>query len=390
MKNSSSRGYLKKSALIFATLLFPFLILELGLRISNPSNPYYSQINREKYGPFSRYDSLIGWSGAPGGKFWDDDGHTSVLYVTNSEGYRDIEHEPLSNKPAVVFLGGSYPWGQYVKFDENFVEVLRHKLTDYEIYNFSFDCYGPDQDLLLFKRWSDQYKGQIKLVVLTESKQDVRRVGVSSECGMPKPKFDIVGNKLALTGVPVPRISKWQSEDKKEPDQLTKTQQWKKSIKALLFHSYFLHALYDRIHEQYSDFRYSLRKNPEVDADPVNSYVITDEDLALTSKIFEELKKTVEARGAELVIVFVPSKANVQGLSDSEPYQDKIKPICVKLGIACIDPLQDFIKSGRVTHRRSIGGHWTPDGHKIAAESIYNFLINDDEFNLHSKNTSSY
>jgi len=385
MTKSGSRSYLKKSALIFATLLVPFLILELGIRIANPSNPYYSQINREKYGPFSRYDPLIGWGGTPGGKFWDDDGHASVLYVNNSEGYRDIEHDPSSNKPAVVFLGASYPWGQYVEFDENFVEVLRHKLTNYEIYNFSFDCYGPDQDLLLFKRWSDQYKGQIKLVILTESMQDVRRVGVSTECDMPKPKFDIVGDKLVLTGVPVPKISRWENEARKQPEQLTGMQQWKKSIKTFLFHSYFLHALYDRIREQYSDLRYSLREHPEVEADPVDSYEITDEDLTLTSKIFEELKKTVEARGAKLIIVFVPSRYDVEDMSDTEPYQDEIKPICVKLGIDCIDPLLDFKKSGKRTHRRSIGGHWTPDGHKIAAESIYNFLI-DDGFMLKPEN----
>lgn len=386
MKDSSSHSYLKKLALISATLLIPFLILELGIRIANPSNPYYSQINREKYGPFSRYDSLIGWSGTPDGKFWDNDGHSSVLYVNNSLGYRDIEHDPSSSKPAVVFLGGSYPWGQYVEFDENFVEVLRHKLTNYEIYNFAFDCYGPDQDLLLFNRWADQYKGQIKLVVLTESMQDVRRVGVSTECGMPKPKFEIAGDELVLTGVPVPEIPRWKNEAGKKPEQLTRMQQWKKNIRTILFHSYFLHAIYDRIREQYSDLRYSLQEHPEVDPDPVNSYVITKEDLALTSGIFEELKKSVEARGAELVIVFVPSMYDVEDMSDTAPYQDEIKPICVTLGIACLDPLQDFIESGKRTHRRSIGGHWTPDGHRIAAESIYNFLIDDLRFELKPDN----
>lgn len=123
-----------------------------------------------------------------------------------------------------------------------------------------------------------------------------------------------------------------------------------------------------------------MQEHPEVDADPVNSYVITDDGLALTSKIFEELKKTVEARGAKLVIVFVPSIYDVEDTSYTGPYQDEIKPICVKLGIDCIDPLQDFKESGKRTHRRSIGGHWTPRGHKVAAESIYNFLINDGGF----------
>jgi hypothetical protein len=382
MKSSSQRGYLKKFAIIFATLLVPFLILEMGLRISNRSNPYYSTINREQYGPFTRYDSLLGWRGTPGGKFWDDAGHHSVLYVNNSRGFRDIEHDPSSNKPAIVFLGGSYPFGEFVKLDEIFVEVLGRMLPNYEIYNFAFDCYGPDQDLLLFKRWEEQYTGQIKLVILAESKEDVKRVSANTECDMMKPKFDVVGNKLVLTGVPVPMTSRWLNE-KKEPAQLTRMQVWRKRIKIFLFHSYFLHALYDRIREQSMYFRNLFHKNPKVvNDDDGDSYVIRDEDLTLTSKIFEELNKTVEARGAKLVIVFVPTRADVENLSGSEPYQDKIKPICAKLGIACIDPLPDFRKSRGLTHRHLKGGHWTPFGHKVAAESIYKFLINNSGLNL--------
>lgn len=393
MTHSTLRSYLKKLALIFATLLFPFLILELAYRISNPSNPYYDQVNRKNYGHFGRYDPLLGWSGTPGSKKWIDDAHTSVLYVNNSKGFRDIEHEPSSNKPAIVFLGGSYLAGAFVKFDEIFVELLRNKLTNYELYNNSFDCYGPDQDLLLFKNWQDQYKGQIKLVILMFSTQDVRRDGVSFECGMPKPKFEIVRNKLVLTGVPVPRSSKWQRRDMIDPEnimkvpnqQLTKTQIRNNSIKTLLFHSYFLHALYD----QYAYFRYFWQEHSEVDPKPTKPYVQTEEDLTITSKILEELKKTVETREAKLVIFFIPAQVNVENLSDSEPYQEKIKPICLKLGITCIDLLPDFKKSGRRTYRNSKSGHWNAYGHKVAAETIYNFLINDDGLKLQSSNTKS-
>ncbi|MFI5322056.1 MAG: hypothetical protein ACHQ6U_00670 [Thermodesulfobacteriota bacterium] len=316
---------------------------------------------------------MLGWSGTPGSKFWDTDGHNSVLYVNNSMGFRDIEHEPLSNKPAIVFLGGSYPAGAYVKFDEIFVELLRHKLTNYELYNNSFDCYGPDQDLLSFKNWQDQYKGRIKLVILMVSDEDVRRDNVSFVCGMPKPKFEIVRNKLVPTGVPVPMSSIWQ---RKESDQqLTKMRIWKNSIKTLLFNSYFLHAIYDR-YAYFRNFRQEY-------------HVQTEEDLTITSKILEELKKTVEAREAKLVIFFIPSEVNVENLFDSKPYQEKIKPICVKLGITCIDLLPDFKKSTRRTYNHLYGGHWNPYGHKVAAEAIYNFLINDDGLKLQSNNIKS-
>ena len=46
------------------------------------------------------------------------------------------------------------------------------------------------------------------------------------------------------------------------------------------------------------------------------------------AQILEELKEEVESRGAKLLVVFIPSKLEIERLSDSLPYQEEISQLC--------------------------------------------------------------
>jgi hypothetical protein len=100
------------------------------------------------------------------------------------------------------------------------------------------------------------------------------------------------------------------------------------------------------------------------------------QDLTLTSRILEELKKEVETRGAKLLVAFIPSKREIERFGDSSPYQTEIAGLCQKLGIECFDLASNFKATWRRTYYR-LGGHWNARGHRIAAEALHQYLTTD-------------
>ena len=237
--------YSMKRISIFTGMIFLILLMvELGYRILNPY-PYFSddEINATQHGNLSEYDPLLGWKGVPGGKERFITRNNSVIIENNRFGFRDIEHDTSSGKPAIVFLGDSFGWGYEVEFDEIFVNILREKLMDYEIFNLSNRGYGNDQELLAFENW--KYNGPLKYVVLIFTDDDVANNNSSNEYEKPKPKFEIVGDELILTGVPVPKIQEWDKE-KKTAQVKDGWRKLKDDIKKFLFKSHFLHAMYRR------------------------------------------------------------------------------------------------------------------------------------------------
>jgi lysophospholipase L1-like esterase len=99
-------------------------------------------------------------------------------------------------------------------------------------------------------------------------------------------------------------------------------------------------------------------------------------DLTLTSRILEELKKEVETRGAKLLVVFIPSKREIERFDDSLPYQTEIARLCLQLGIEYFDLAPNFKATWRRTYYR-LGGHWNARGHRIAAEALHQYLTTD-------------
>jgi hypothetical protein len=360
---------------IFTGMIFLILLMvELGYRILNPY-PYFSddEINATQHGNLSEYDPLLGWKGVPRGKERFITRNNSVIIENNRFGFRDIEHDTSSGKPAIVFLGDSFGWGFEVEFDEIFVNILREKLRDYEIFNLSHRGYGNDQELLTFENW--EYNGPLKYVVLIFTDDDVANNYSSNEYEKPKPKFEIVGDELILTGVPVPKIQKW--DNGKETAQVKDG--WRKlkdDIKKFLFKSHFLHAMYRRW--LYFKFEYLAPDNPEKNSkveSPGLNETENQEALALTTRIILELEMKVEEMGGKLIVVFAPSGMKAKFSDGSVNYQDWIIVVFERMGITCLD-LQPYIQN---TWRRAYyrhDGHWNPHGHRIAVGSIYNYLIN--------------
>lgn len=280
-----------------------------------------------------------------------------VWLAHNGLGFRDIEHKDSSDKKqAIVFLGDSFTWGYEVEFDEIFVNLLRDRLPHYEVFNLAHRGYGTDQEFLTFARWRDNRP--IKFVVLMFSENDVNDNNSRLRYDKLKPQYLLVENELVLTGVPVPKTEDWKNSHPEEmvPDS------WRTKLKNMLFRSHFLHD----IHFRYNLWRYSNEGNRIRKDDK-------EEDLTVTSRILEELKRDVEKIGAKFVVFFIPSKGEVEHLVEYPPYQIEIAALCQKLGIEWIDLASNFKTTWYRTYFRE-GIHWNSRGHLVAAEAIHSYL----------------
>jgi hypothetical protein len=94
--------------MIIVTIFIPFLIIEIGYQIANVYKVY--EIDKKKKDvDIDRYDPYFGWVGIPGNKGLLHGEISTFYFENNSSGFRDIEHDTSSNKPAIVFLGASFP-----------------------------------------------------------------------------------------------------------------------------------------------------------------------------------------------------------------------------------------------------------------------------------------
>jgi len=349
---------------MLASLIFCFFAIEIGYRLLDPF-PYFSQseINRTEHGNLSMYDATLGWKGVPSGEAQFVTANNSAWLAHNRQGFRDIEHDYLrEEKSAIVFLGDSFTWGYEVEFDEMFVNRLRDRFPGNEIFNLAHRGYGTDQALLTFKQWDEKRK--LRLVVLMFSENDVSDNNSEQRYQKSKPKFQILDNQLVLTGIPIPKDEAWTI-----PAQ-TATATWKEPLKRLVFRSHLLHDI---------RFRYKLLRLRGIRTGQARPERTPEEvrvrtDLILTSRILEELRDLAARRDSKLIVVFVPSKGEIEELDGSLPYQLEIADVCKKLGIEHFDLAPMFRSTWYRTYYRKGGGHWNSRGHDLAARALYDYL----------------
>ncbi|MDH3636650.1 MAG: hypothetical protein OES20_18315, partial [Gammaproteobacteria bacterium] len=93
-------------------------------------------------------------------------------------------------------------------------------------------------------------------------------------------------------------------------------------------------------------------------------------DLTLTARILEELRDHVVRQDSKLIVVFIPSKREIEELDDYLPYQLEVADMCEKLGIEHFDLAPMFKSTWYRTYFR-FGRHRNSRGHELAAKALY-------------------
>jgi len=156
---------------------------------------------------FAEYDPLLGWKLSPGvSSTRKNDLYTSRESV-NSLGFRTPE-VPFEKPPGmrrVVLIGDSHTEGYTVNDDETYARRLEGLLGEpYQVISLGVGGFSTDQELLTYLAWGRRFHPDV--VVLQFFSNDPAMTVLDHYYRGAKPLFRRYGDRLVLTGVPVPDL----------------------------------------------------------------------------------------------------------------------------------------------------------------------------------------
>ena len=258
---------------------------------------------------------------------------------TNSKGLRgkaEYTYEKQKDKVRILIFGDSFTFGDEVSDTDTYPAQLQNMLPQAEVINFAVHGYGHDQMLILLREEGVRYNPDI--IILGYIKADNFRNTLNFK-DYSKPKFKLINNQLVLTNSPVP-----------SPETLLKQEIYKSKLLDMLT------ILYKRV----------LANN-----DSYNN----DSD-RITEAILDEFVNTTLEIGA--ILVFVNLAVDFPNARPEAGNDKFFGYFCNTKGLHCTSLLRYF--STKVNKHEKLfeyEGHWNEKGNLLAAEGIYDYLIDN-------------
>ena len=292
-------------------------------------------LTRPKYGS-DTFDRELGW--IPRAGYESGDGRVRV----NAQSIRATRIYPSSAPDGtrrVVIVGDSYTWGENVGNAETFAAQMESVATGLEVLNLGVHGYGTDQQLLRLRRDGLPFRPDV--VVLAIFGQNIHR-NVLRFRDYAKPRFVLEDGALVLEPRTVP-----------SPEELLRTSQ-RLPVSRLL-------ALGRRA------FTNALARSTLGD-------VSRSERWYVTRALLHAAWRESEAAGARFLLVYIPWTVRREPLDLERP----IAAWANDSGVPFLNLRRTFLELPAEEHERLYGGHWTPLGHRRAAEAIAARLTADD------------
>jgi lysophospholipase L1-like esterase len=273
----------------------------------------------------------------------------------NSEGLRDHEYPAVKDAKTfrILAIGDSFTLGLGVNSEESYPKVLETMLNGdsvnagskkYEVINAGVDGYGTDQEYLYLQELLQRYKPDMVIVGLYSNDVD-----------------DVI------KGIPL-ALFKTKSKN----------------------HFYFLSYLRGLEILFYQTFKKDVNKELfAIYQDPPSAEFA--HALQLTKQYLVRIRDLAQSTEAKTLIVIIPScfeisKSEWEKKGLGHAYTDgffnnnmkKFSDIFTEFGktekIPTLPLLPDFRSSKNSQLYFRVDPHWTKDGHRLAAGSIYNFI----------------
>ncbi len=305
---------LRAVGISLAMAIVTLAALELFLRVAD-FREFREGVSERSLG--YRYDPELGWAPVPGSSSTVTNART-IHVQHNSLGLRDIEFS-RGARPTIMFLGDSFVWGLDAEADERFTDLLRARISGYNILAAGVSGFGTDQEYLLLQRlWGAVQPAVVVLIFCTQNDRLDNSTNIRYE-GYQKPYFvTSADGSLALKGQPVPKSrQQYFQED------------W-------LVRNLWLARL---VTEAYLKIWHPLLYVP----DP-------------TERLVSKIRDFVEANGAKFLV----------GLQYRDP--ELIRHLqASRIPFVSFDGAPFYPGEG-------VGSHWTPEGHKFVAERVLGLL----------------
>jgi lysophospholipase L1-like esterase len=385
--NEKLRNGLVNAGLVVMSVVVFFAALE----------GYFVVFNPQIQAGSCQYDEILGWEHKPNFDGIRVTKEFETHIKINSKGLRDknYDYEKTDGIKRIVVLGDSMAEGAQVEENERFTEVLENSLLkNTQIINTGVSGYSNSQELLFLKNEGMKYNPDIVLVAFCIS-NDVRDNMENVTTWDPtqgRPVFILNDNELTLTNVPVPQ--------KKE--NVTLFLVFKRYM-ARHFHSYAFISTKISMNPNLLNFfkkigiAGAIRENPPRKPDLYSNTCTPKLHYGwnLTKAILKEMNAVAKENNSKTLIVLIPSKEQVYKenwdrikryytLNDQNYNLSKPNDVLVEFGeesdIPFLDLLPEFRKYAENDEQLyfKIDGHWNANGHKHAAELIYDKLIEEE------------
>jgi acetyltransferase AlgX (SGNH hydrolase-like protein) len=337
---------------------------------------------------YTEHDPLLGWRKRPGAHAVFERREYTVEVAINGQGLRDKEREYRAAPSTfrVLALGDSFVEAYSVPLGASVTQVLEVSLDRpgcrSEVINGGTAAYSTDQEYLFYRQEGARYSPNV--VVLFFYFNDVLFNSLPFHFGTPKPRLMDQGGRLVVQNepVPVPRAAAPRAQPPPAEPRSALFEWVRQRLRRGAPRAYAALA------------RVGLWAVPRVEAPPDELKVfrprpIPDIETAWdsTAAILEALAREVEARGAHLLVAYVPSRMEVSdqdweltrlryGMDESKWDRTLVFRRLAEIGSGSGIPVLDLTGPLRAAQGRWGGpyyvedGHWNALGHRVAAAEV--------------------
>ena len=286
----------------------------------------------------------------------------------NNAGVRDSED--LGPKPAgerrVLLLGDSLVLSVQVPFEQTFGELLEGRLNTgasarYRVVNAGVQGYGPVEQLLFFRRIADQVRPDVVVATV------------------------FVGNDAEEAVASEPKLSE-QRRDSAE----ALRESFVTSLRRTVRRSMVLQLFRLRVVTATDRFQFKAPPEPPLQSYAANPPPRIARGIEITRACLEQLKTETERRGAQLVIVLMPARFQVDDgdygrlrqtvketggelVRDAATtrFAEGLSPLAVPM-TDLLPPLRQALPGPDVFFQQNV--HLTPRGHQVVASHLATFF----------------
>ncbi len=418
-------------ALVVLGVVAALVLLEVSVRVLGLAPP------AESAGWFWQGpDAELGWTHIPGasGRWFNPRHEYDVDVTINDRGLRDVEH--AYDKPPDVFriliLGDSYVEGMRVPLDQTFGKRLEERLNQaglpikFEVVLAGVSAWGTDQELLWFRKEGVRYEPDLVLLGFfpgNDFMNNSEALEVANIGSVRKPFFNLENGDLALKYYPfdpktvppsetVAQVSTEEASPKPGNLEEAPLAGWRPWLQQnLAVYRFATPLIRDAVPGlARAMVRWGLIEpgQEEIDAALPSDYIPVaygvyrrppaqawQDAFTLTNAIIRQLDREVSAHsGARLAVAVLTAQEQVypdlwnslldrytpmrQVDWDLEQPNRIVRGMLDGAAIPYVDLLPAFRahaqQPGELLHFRH-DGHWTPAGEQLAAETIYDFLV---------------
>jgi hypothetical protein len=389
-RRAGAREWLGRGLLAAASLAFVLGVLEIAARL-------VARGGGKEAGEtdvYHQYHPLLGWAKKPGARVTYRRREYTVEVAINSHGLRDPERDDPAPPGTlrILALGDSFLEGYTVPLPQTVTQRIERSLRGagfkVDVLNAGTAAYSSDQEYLFYQSEGVRYDPRVVLVFFYYN--DVVYNDRQDYFGLPKPVFEQRPDGLHLHRYPVrepPPRRAAASEDETAPSgsalyAWVRDRLWYRAPRMYDALARFgLWAPLPRLAQRLELRVYQKARIPEI-----------EDAWGKTAAILGALSRETASRGQHLLVVYVPSRMEVddrswelsQSLYGMDPagwdrglVAARLDRVGREQDFPVLDLTDALRRADRGWHGRTYftyDGHWTGRGHETAAREIETVL----------------